>query len=361
MRVSAGLILVACVVAATLAEASTYDDFVAFKKQHDKLYASAEAEAKAFKNYQANLERIVELNRANPGTTFGITRFADMSQSEFGHKILMAPRAPVVHEAARYAPKLDVQDIPESFDWRQQLGGGAVRPVEDQGDLGTCWAFSTKENVEGQQFLKHNISITLSAEQLVECDYNDCSGFGGWPYLSYQYIMKNYGLISDDQLPYCSGLAYGKPGFCWPCLASPWNFTMCGDESDYNNSCDTTRHSCGLVTPQNVKATVIDWFAVENNATQIQAQLMTTGPLSVLLNAGELSLYHSGIYSPMICNPANLDHAVLLVGWGVSGSKPYWIIKNSWGPTWGLDGYFWIGRGTNKCGIESTVTSSIVS
>ncbi len=87
---------------------------------------------------------------------------------------------------------------------------------------------------------------------------------------------------------------------------------------------------------------------------------MTTGPLSVALNAEMLQFYHKGVFNPILCNPKNLDHAVLLVGWGKEDSKLYWIVKNSWGPSWGEQGYFRILRGKGTCGINTQVTTAVL-
>jgi cathepsin F len=85
---------------------------------------------------------------------------------------------------------------------------------------------------------------------------------------------------------------------------------------------------------------------------------MAIGPLSVALNAELLQFYHKGVFNPIFCNPKSLDHAVLLVGWGTEGSKPYWIVKNSWGVDWGEQGYFRIIRGKGACGINTQVTTA---
>jgi cathepsin F len=89
--------------------------------------------------------------------------------------------------------------------------------------------------------------------------------------------------------------------------------------------------------------------------------LVSTGPLSVLMNAETLSYYKSGIYSPQFCDPESLDHAVLLVGYGSENGVDYWRVKNSWGSSWGEEGYFRIIRGEGKCGINTAVTTGYVA
>ncbi len=105
---------------------------------------------------------------------------------------------------------------------------------------------------------------------------------------------------------------------------------------------------------------VANWTSISENETVIAAEMQARGPLSVCLNAGMLQLYHSGVFDPPFCDAESLDHAVLLVGWGVDDTildhKPYWIVKNSWGANWGEQGFFRIKRGDGKCGINTAVT-----
>lgn len=109
---------------------------------------------------------------------------------------------------------------------------------------------------------------------------------------------------------------------------------------------------------------VANWTAISENETIIAAEMQTRGPLSVCLNAGMLQLYHSGVFDPPFCDADSLDHAVLLVGWGIETElfekKPYWIVKNSWGADWGEQGYFRIKRGDGKCGINTAVVAPIL-
>ena len=104
--------------------------------------------------------------------------------------------------------------------------------------------------------------------------------------------------------------------------------------------------------------TIDDWMAISTNETDIAADLVTIGPLSIAMNAETLQFYSSGVYNPSRCNPDTLDHAVLLTGFGTD-SADYWTVKNSWGDTWGEGGYFRIIRGTGACGINTAVTTGL--
>ncbi|CAF1350741.1 unnamed protein product [Adineta steineri] len=329
--------------------------------QHDRDYNS-------FAEYQQRMivfkENYIQIQKMNEvfghDMKFELNKFSDLTEDEFRNTILMRPQAPPIHSPSRFMKVENVEDLPASFDWREH---NAVTPVKDQGSVGTCWAFSTVQNVEGQWFLKSKTLTNLSVEQIVDCDgmqkidsaQADCGVYGGWPFLSFQYLIKQGGIEPETAYPYCAGTK--TP--CEPCNAPGYNKTLCGPPIPFcyiKDSCESKLDSTKFVS--NLK--VVDWKAINEDETTIANALMTTGPLSVALNAEMLQFYHKGVFNPIFCNPKNLDHAVLLVGWGEEGSKPYWIVKNSWGTSWGEQGYFRILRGKGTCGINTQVTTAIL-
>lgn len=166
---------------------------------------------------------------------------------------------------------------------------------------------------------------------------------------------------SEKDYPYCSG--FGK---CFPCPAPGYNKTRCGPPVPAtaclrNESCSSKLNTSQFVAGLAVKS----WIAIEKNETAIQHELVSRGPLSIAINALLLQFYHSGVWDPILhCSPTALDHAVLLVGYGshkgLFGTKPYWLVKNSWGDKWGEKGYFRMIRGKGMCGIDQQVTSAIL-
>lgn len=343
-----------------------------WRREYDVVYkTTAQTEAK-FRTFKENVKYINWLNDAHKGKTeFALNKFADLSPDEFQAKILMPKRQPPTFEPSRYirSGKLREQDLPTSFDWSTQ---GRVTPVKDQGDVGTCWAFSTVENIEGQWIQLGQPMTNLSVEQVVECDgvadlqhnntHADCGVFGGWPYLAYQYVMKAGGLETWEDYWYCCGLG-GKPGTCDICPAAGYNWTRCGPPVPY---CNMSQSCAAKINPGKFVPglKVVEWKAVDQNETVIAEQLMNIGPLSVALDATMLQFYHKGVFDPLFCSKTNLDHAVLLVGFGTEkdlfSTKPYWKIKNSWGATWGESGYFRILRGSGTCGINTQVTTAVL-
>ena len=156
------------------------------------------------------------------------TDLYEMSESDFRSKILMNldPKPMLQHVRSRktYIPALTEEDIPSSWDWRDH---GAVTPVKNQEACGTCWAFSTTGNLEGQLFLKgkHPL-IGLSEEFLIDCDATDCGMFGGWPYRAMNYIISRNGIPSDTQYPYCCDCDLHGPK-CYPCMSRGYNKVCC--------------------------------------------------------------------------------------------------------------------------------------
>jgi len=263
----------------------------------------------------------------------------------------MPRRAPPTFPASQYVPSLSLPaPLPPAFDWRQK---GAVTKVKDQGTVGTCWAFSTTGNLEGQWFLSSGKLIPLSEEQLVDCDNLDCGVFGGWPYNAFTYTIQAGGIEAEKTLPYCCGT-----GECFPCMADK-NQTFCGPPPPFCN------RTC-IADPSKFVANIRGWKALPKDEAQLQLQLTQIGPLSVCLDASWLEYYEGGVWDPLswMCDPESLDHAVLIVGYGVEdtivGKYPYWVVKNSWGADWGESGYFRITRGYGSCGINTMVTTAEV-
>jgi hypothetical protein len=218
------------------------------------------------------------------------------------------------------APKISTT-VPESWDWRTQ---GAVGPIKDQGNCGDCWAFATNANIEGLFFIKNGFIKTFSEQQLLDCDNGNGGCNGGMMDRAYQYIQKAGGLVLDSTYPYTA-----QKGSC-------------------------------RFNARNVAVKLNGFMSAgTTNEDKIKQMLFTVGPLAAVLNATPLQYYSNGIYSPdnSTC-PANVNHGVVVVGYGSENGQNYWIVKNSWGPKWGENGYFRIARGTGACGINTHIVSA---
>lgn len=307
--------------------------FTTFKRKFGKLYATQEEHDYRFAVFKANLRRAKRNQKLDPTAVHGVTQFSDLTPFEFRRDYLgLKPlRLPV---DAQEAPILPTNDLPTDFDWRDQ---GAVSAVKNQGSCGSCWSFSTTGALEGAHFLATGELVSLSEQQLVDCDHEcdpeeegacDSGCSGGLMTSAFEYILKSGGLEREEDYPY-TGNDRGTCKF------------------------DKTK----------IVASVSNFSVVSLDEDQIAANLVKNGPLAVGINAAAMQTYIGGVSCPYICS-RRLNHGVLLVGYGNSSyapirfkEKPYWIIKNSWGERWGEDGYYKICRGRNVCGVDSMVST----
>jgi len=337
--------------------------FEAWKKEFGKSYEEAGKEDKARLNFVEN-ERIIQgLNENELGSAvYGHTRFSDMSPEQF--RAMMTPFKYHTDEAenAAYDQNKNAVKVTDSFDWRDF---NALTPVKDQGGCGSCWAFSATQALESAHYIKHNDTldspIALSTEQLVECDQHDYACYGGFPRDAMKYIKESGGLVAEADYP------YNVEGHT-VCLANQTFNETCGDgicdDPPLTNFCDLT---CKLGGEKGLKpvASITDWEQVPSDEDKIASYLALKHPLSVSIDAGEglswMQFYKHGVANPRFCSKTSLNHAVLLVGFGVDGGKAFWIVKNSWGEKWGENGYFRLIRGKGACGINTRVVSPIAA
>lgn len=227
------------------------EEFHAWATRHGKVYSSPFHRSRARQAWEDNAHTVNVLNSRNLSWVATLeNQFGDMTPAEFAKNILTGPfdvgsddvgrrskstgDSTSKHRGKKYALRhaLNTED---EFDWTEH---GAVTDVHDQGSVGTCWAFSTIANVEGQWFLSTGELVDMSEEYLVDCDGSrddeanraDCGVFGGWPYLAYQFIIDSGGVPTEETVPYCCGT-----GDCYPCMNGP--VQLCGPPPYY---CDDT-------------------------------------------------------------------------------------------------------------------------
>ena len=300
------------------------NQFKNFKTSFNKNYSSDEEKMRSDIFYD-NLKVANNLQSKNPYAQFGVNVFSDLSPEEFK----------IRHNSEKFYARIQKRNfvheqVNGSIDWRNF---GAVTSVKDQGQCGSCWAFSAIGNIEGQFYLKDRIpnksvAISLSEQELVSCDTTDNGCNGGLPDNAFRWIQKlnNGSVPSYQSYPYVSG---------------DGTVPLCQDKHNVN----TTSHVCGnLDLPQ--------------DETSMASWLIKIGPISIGVDATSWQTYLDGILTD--CISQQVDHAVLLVGFNDFNDPPYWIIKNSWGESWGENGYIRIAKGTNQCLIDTYPSTSLV-
>ncbi|KAF7641918.1 hypothetical protein LDENG_00268330 [Lucifuga dentata] len=299
--------------------------FKAFMVKYNKMYSSQEEADRRLCIFQQNLKTAEKIQSVDQGSAeYGVTKFSDLTEEEFRSSYLN----PLLSQWTVHRPMKPTRpahnSAPASWDWRDH---GAVSPVKNQGMCGSCWAFSVTGNIEGQWFLKNGTLLSLSEQELVDCDRLDQACNGGLPVNAYATIEKLGGLET---------------------------------ESDYSYTAH--KQKCGF-SGRKVAAYINSSVELSKDENEIAAWLAENGPVSVALNAFAMQFYRKGVSHPLkiFCNPWMIDHAVLLVGYGERKGVPFWAIKNSWGEDYGEKGYYYLYRGSNLCGINKMCSSAVIN
>jgi C1A family cysteine protease len=310
-------------------QATMFAKFQDFLKAENKKYDNVEEYMARFKVFSTNYGRLEAFNANHDYTatySIGVTRFFDLTPAEFRRTYLNL-KINVLNTLKADSEKVTFLEstAPDAFDWRSQ---GAVGPVKDQGSCGSCWAFSTVANLEGLNYIKSKAIVQYSEQQLVDCDKNGDEGCnGGLMENAFEYLRQAGGIMKSTDYKYTA-----RDGKC---------------------KFDKTKAALKVSGFK---------FAGTEDEDQIKEFLYTTGPLAIALNADPLQFYSGGIINdgPEDCDPQGMNHAVTLVGYGVQGSTKYWIVKNSWGSSWGERGFFRIARGNGTCGVNTYVTTAVL-
>lgn len=396
--------------------------FEEFKMHNQKVYETGSEELKRAKIFKQNMGEIDRLNMEKSTAVMShLSPFADWSEEEFAayNKLRVTEETLADHQLKVGLQEMDDgADLPEKFDYRDE---GALNPIKNQGMCGSCWAFCTVANIEGVYYKQRGELISLSEQQLVDCDKVDHGCQGGLPENADQYLIaKHEGLETESDYPYT-----GTDGAC-------------------------------SVNVGKEKVFITDFIHISQDENMMARKLMELGPLSIGINATPMQWYMGGIADPYVatCNPKSLNHGVAIVGFGEAAAmeqkmleirqvemrfgwqmeqarmkmnllaeqkpeqskmekiifkaialwsklfsngknkvlemdrdalelntlewamqreidaihkryeddpvdkKKFWVIRNSWGEAWGEQGYYRIVRGRGACGLNELVTSA---
>jgi len=293
--------------------------FTKWMRDNGKVYTTDEFQSN-FAVWKTNFKWVQEFNKRGLTFTVAINQYSDLTSAEF-NRIYNGLKLKTPVTVSEVPLELNNVALPASVDWRTK---GVVTGIKNQGQCGSCWSFSATGSLEGAHALHTGSLVGLSEQNLMDCSQSQgnqgCDG--GLMDDAFQYIISNNGLDTEASYPYTA---------------------------EDGPSCQYSAANCG--------STLQAYTDVQGGSeAALQTAVATQGPVSVAIDASHPSfqMYSGGVYYEPACSATQLDHGVLAVGYSSTGSSDYWIVKNSWGTGWGMNGYIWMSRNqNNNCGIAT--------
>ena len=291
--------------------------------RNNNVYYTGEEYSLRFGIFMSNLRSVRDFNKKSSDTHFtvGINPYSAYTPAEIASYLKGAVGQ--MESNTKYSKSVEslgltFKDAPDAFDWRNSTQ--VVNPIKEQGNCGSCWAFSTITVQESRWKIVHDQHFTLSEQELIDCCTTCYGCFGGLPINAITYVIDNqHGCFEED---------YHYP--------NRYQQEAC----KYNPEYDVAKIT-GYVS------------VAQGDESDLKEKLYNLGPVSILLDSSPWSFvyYQNGIYTDDTCSKSFFNHAVALVGYGVEEGQEYWILRNSWGLKWGEEGYMRIQRNKNVCGL----------
>ncbi|KRX00829.1 hypothetical protein PPERSA_02008 [Pseudocohnilembus persalinus] len=299
----------------SMEEAELFQKYVQWKIEHNKFTNKGSDEFR-FAVWSSNFKFVEQHNSKNSDLKLAVNQFADMDLEEFKAQMLTRQSAARTGDVA----KRTFSAVPDSIDWRSK---GVVSPIQNQGSCGSCWAFSAIATLNSLHAIKEDSLVNFSEQQLVSCDKLSAGCNGGNEYISMRYYTSSKGVELDSDYPY-EQLNNSKTTAC-----------------KYDESKVYWKNSGAKQVPA--------------NSPDAMKEAVAQGPISIAIDGASIyfQLYNGGVLDTAKCG-TQLNHAVNIVGYDTTEGTPYWIVRNSWGGSWGQGGYakFAIVEGDGVCGSQ---------
>lgn len=326
-------------------------NFALFKSKYGITYPSVTEEVYRHSVFCESMKRVDEKNALNGAESFGITKFSDRTIDEFtvllGRGQMKGQLPKSAPRGTRKFPTNAALSSTSAVNWAQ---AGKVTPVKNQGQCGSCWAFSAAEQVESAWAMAGNPLWEFSAQQIASCT-TSCRGCGGgFTEDAYDYINSTVGLGSAWFAPYIQSMYESCSTRVCTEQCKELNTSVIPSEVVYTGPYAT-------VTGYEYATPPCTDSCASQDLDTLAANVLVGGPASVCVNAASWNDYTGGILTAAACGGYaynDLDHCVQLTGFNATAG--YWLVKNSWATNWGVDGYILLEFGNNTCGIADEAT-----
>ncbi|XP_022996765.1 vignain-like [Cucurbita maxima] len=317
---------------------------------HHTISRGLKEKHKRFNVFKENVNHVFTVNQMNKPYKLKLNKFADMSNSEF---VSFYARSNISHYRKLHGKRSggfmyeQATDLPSYIDWRER---GAVNDIKEQGKCGSCWAFSTVAAVEGINQIKTNQLLSLSEQELLDCNFRNKGCNGGFMEIAFDFIKRNGGIATENNYPY-----HGARGLCRSSRISSPTVTIDGYESVPENENALMQAVANQPVSVAIDAVGRDFQFYSQASLGFIREIDW---LTIIISSGNVNLKSVGKVQGVFdgyCG-TELNHGVVAIGYGTTEEgTDYWMVRNSWGVGWGEEGYVRMKRGVEKaeglCGI----------